>query len=199
MTKHKFKCRRPRGYSSRVRKVSGQKRIWTAPNGQQVRLPLIVDHMNIDEYGVQTWLVEAKIDLVANEPQLISVHMAANPNLDAVFLQRFFRWATPLEVVRIAIPSLLEEGINPFEYEFPVEGFPDAAQIVRAKNTRLSDEFLKELAREYVEVGRSYARIIAKQRGVSPRTVVSWVEKARKRGFIEPTKPGQRSNRVVLS
>ena len=199
MTKHKSKCRRPRGYSSRVRKVSGQNRIWTAHNGQQVRLPLIVDHMNIDEDGVQTWLAEAKIDLVANEPQLISMHLEAKPNLDAVRLQRFFRWASPLEVVRIAIPSLLEEGINPFEYEFPTDGFPDAAQIGRADNSRLSDEFLKGLAREYVEVGRGYARIIAEQRGVSPRTVVSWVEKARKRGFIEPTKPGKRSKRVVLS
>jgi hypothetical protein len=155
--------------------------------------------MNIDEDGVQTWLAEAKIDLVANEPQLISMHLEAKPNLDAMRLQRFFRWVSPLEVVRIAIPSLLEKGINPFEYEFPTEGFPDVVQIGRAKNTRLSDKFLKELASEYVEVGRGYARIIAKQRGVSPRTVVSWVEKARKRGFIEPTKPGQRSKRVVLS
>ena len=200
MTKTERKRHRPSGYSSRVRKPAGQRRIWAAPNGQQVRLPLIVDHVNIDgETGVQTWLSEAKIDLVDDKPELVSVQLKGNPKLNPLVLQRFFRWATPLEVVRITIPSLLEMGINPFEYDFPTEGFPDVAHLGDAQANKLSDEFLKEVARQYVEIGRGYASTIAEQRGVSPRTVVSWVEKARKRGFLEPTKPGKRSNRVVLS
>lgn len=192
--------RRPLGVSSRVREVAGKAKIWTASNGQQVRLPLIVDHMNIDEKsGNQTWLVEAKVDLVEMAPELISVHVEATSGLDAVVLQRFFRWVTPLEVVRFAIPTLLEKGINPLCYDFPTEGFPDAAHIGAPVNKRLSDEFLLQLAQEYVDIGRGYAKTIAQRRGVSPRTVVSWVEKARKRGFIEPTKPGRRSTRLSLS
>jgi len=189
---------RPPGHSSRTRRGDGPKSEWIAPNKQAVPLPLIVDNVYIDPTsGVCVWCIEAKIDLVGDSPELIELHLEGDPCLDPIRLQRFFRWATPIEIARVTVPGLLEQGIDPFQHEFATDGYPDAANIDRKPTTRLSDEFLQEIARQYVEVGHGYARAIAQQRGVSRRTVISWVEKARKRGFLGPTKPGRRNRRVV--
>lgn len=191
---------RPSGYSSRVRPGAGRPSTWIAGNGQSIDLPLIVDHVNIDpKSGKSVWYIEARIDLVADQPELIDIRLSGEPHLDTILLQRFFRWATPLDIVRRTVPSLLAKGLNPFEYEYATDGYPDAAEIGRKPTTTLSDGFLKEIARQYVEIGRGYARIIAQQRGVSDRTVVSWVQKARKRGFLAKTTSGRRTYEVLAS
>ena len=189
--------KRPAGRASRVREGPGKRSRWIAPNGQSVQLPLIFDHIEIDPYsGEQTSCVEATIDLVDGIPSLIEVTLQGQPCLNPVFLQRFFRWATPLEVVRVTIPQLLEQNINPFDHEYATDGYPEAAEITRRPSNKLSDAFLEEIARQYYEIGHGYARTIAEQRGVSKRTVVSWVEKARKRGFIAETTSGRRSSKA---
>ena len=189
---------RPSGQSSRVRPGTGTKSNWIAPNGQTVQLPLIIDNIYVDpESGVRTWIIEAQVGLVNDQPELVSIQLTGDPCLDPIRLQRFFRWATPLEIVRVTIPALMTEGIDPFLHEFATDGYPDSANIHRKPTNRLSDEFLREIARQYVEVGHGYARTIAQQRGVSRRTVISWVEKARKRGYLAPTKPGRRNRRVL--
>lgn len=188
---------RPAGFSSRVRKVDGGRREWEAPNGQRVTLPLLVDHVNTDaETGTCISLVEAIVDLVGGDLAVVEVRLKGNPKLDIDFLQRFFRWGTPLDIVRKLIPSLLENGVNPYEHWYPTDGFPDASVIGRKQNARLSDEFLKDIARQYVEIGKGYARVIADQKGVSERTVVSWIEKARKRGILEQTVSGKRTFKI---
>jgi hypothetical protein len=58
------------------------------------------------------------------------------------------------------VPTLLEKGVDPFKYDFSTEGYPDSANIERKSTTRLSDEFLREIAAQYVEIGHGYARII---------------------------------------
>jgi len=190
---------RPLGHSSRTRRGDGPKSEWIAPNKQPVPLPLIVDNVYIDPTsGVRVWSIEARVDLVGDSPELIEIHLTGDPCLDPIRLQRFFRWATPIEIVRVTVPILLEQGIDPFQHEFATDGYPDAANIHRKPTNRLSDEFLQEIARQYVEVGHGYARTIAQQRGVSRRTVISWVEKARKRGYLAPTKPGRRNRRVLF-
>ena len=190
---------RPPGHSSRIRRGDGPKSEWVAPNKQAVPLPLIIDNVNIDpQSGVRVWCIEARVDLVGDSPELIEIHITGDPCLDPVRLQRFFRWATPIEIARVTVPSLLEQGIDPFQHEYATDGYPDAANVNRKPTTRLSDAFLQEIARQYVEVGHGYARAIAEQRGVSRRTVISWVEKARKRGFLGPTKPGRRNRRVLI-
>ena len=190
--------KRPRGHSSRVRPGNGTKSKWTAPNGLAFHLPLVIDNINVDpESGVRTWSIEAHVDLVNDQPELTGIQLSGDPCLDPIRLQRFFRWATPLEIVRETIPALMAKGIDPFRHEFATDGYPDAANTDRKPTTRLSDEFLQEIARQYVEVGHGYARAIAQQRGVSRRTVISWVEKARKRGFLAPTTPGRRNRRVI--
>lgn len=189
---------RPPGSSSRLRRARGPRSTWIAPNGQSIELPLIVDHVNVDEAtGECIWYIEARMDLVGTSPQLVDVRLVGNPCLDTVLLQRFFRWATPVEVVRRTVPALLENGLDPFDHEYATDGYPDSADISRKATNALSDGFLEEIARQYVEIGRGYARVIARQRGVSARTVVSWVQKARKRGILSPTTPGRRSGEVV--
>ncbi len=190
---------RPAGFSSRVRKLEGceRQKQWEAPNGQRVTLPLLVDHVNTDaETGACISCVEAIVDFVEGELGLVEVRLKGHPKLDVDLLQRFFRWNTPIDIVRYLIPSLLINGINPYEYWYPTDGFPDACLIDRKHNARLTDEFLKNIARQYIEIGKGYAEVIADQKGVSERTVVSWIEKARKRGILEPTVSGKRTYKI---
>jgi len=196
----KIPANRPDGISSRVRLAEGSRNKWVARNGQTVDLPLIVDLVEIHPgSGECTFFTEVRIELVSGQPQLVDTHLIGMPCLDPVKLQRFFRWATPIEIVRKTIPALLKKGIDPYSYEYAVDGYPDAAQIDRKLINRLSDDFLEEVVRQYLEVGRGYARIIAQQRGVSERTVVSWVQKARKRGILSATKPGKRGGKLLTS
>lgn len=189
--------RRP-GLSSRLRPGRGAQATWTAPNGQVIALPVIVDHLNIDPAsGEAVWQIEATIDLVEGQPALVDIRLSGSPCLDTVRLQRFFRWATPIEIVRSIVPLLMQRGVDPFEHEFPTDGYPDAGNPERKPSTALSDAFLEEVGRQYLEIGRGYARAIADQRGVAVRTVVSWVQKARRRGILSRVKKGSRGGRIV--
>ena len=197
MQNDRFYDNRPSGVSSRVRRLERDQAVWHAPNGQEVVLPVIVDHINIDgETGACIWLVEAIVGLVEDKPGIQEFRLKGEPQLDLEMLQRFFRWKTPLDIVTRLIPGLLDKGIDPYSYFYPVDGFPEAADLGRKINEPLSDEFLKDIARQYVEIGKGYARVIADQKGVSERTVVSWIEKARKRGILEQTVPGKRTNKL---
>lgn len=195
-TKLKRYNTRPRGISSRLHKVPGPKTRWLAANGESVELPIEVDILNIDEAtGELLWLVLAKVELVESEPALVSMELQGSPSLDPTYLQRFFRWRTPLDIVMRVMPHNLSQGINPYACDYPIDGYPDAANIASSANQRLSDEFLKDIAIKYKKIGRGYAKEIALQRGVSTRTVVSWIEKARKRGLLPPTQSGKPSFR----
>ena len=52
------------------------------------------------------------------------------------------------------------------------------------------ETFLEAIVARYLALGRGYAKAIAVERNVSPRTVVSWIEKARARGILTATTPG---------
>ena len=117
--------------------------------------------------------------------------------LDPYRMQRDFRWASPLEVVRLGVPALLERGIDPFEFDLPLTGFPEAASLGRPLNAPHTEEFLEQIAREYLTIGRGYARTIAAERHVSERTVVSWVQKARRRGILTRVRPGSYGGEIV--
>ncbi len=178
------------GVSSRVRRARGDRHRWRAPNGQVVDLPLLVDILERGADGATVWKVEATVGLADGEPRLFSMALSSSRALDTDVLQQRFRWTTPVDIVTVTIPELLESGIDPFRYDYPVDGYPDAAVVHRSAPTRLSDEFLTEIAHRYVALGRGYAKVIARQRNVSQRTVVSWIEKARERGILTATTPG---------
>ncbi len=99
-------------------------------------------------------------------------------------LQREFRWASPLNAVTGILPRLIAAGSDPFAADLPVTGFPAVAVQPLLRRRVLTDEFLTTIAREYLARGRGYAASLAEEYVVTPRTVVSWVEKARTRGIL---------------
>lgn len=183
---------RPSGTSSKLTRISEANTHWEAPNGLRIELPTELDiaHKN-ESTNLLEWFVVARIDLVEEAPSLVSIEVKGFPRLDTLYLQKFFRWHTPLDIITHTVPALISKGIDPFDYDYATEGYPDAAFLDRSTNERLSDEFLQEIARLYIGIGRGYASELAGEYGVSPRTVVSWIEKARKRGILPPTKAGK--------
>lgn len=186
------------GITSRIRPGPGRTRMWRISDGHSFPLPVIVDHMSADATtGAVEWLIEATVDLLDGEPALVRMSASVPRGIDPYRMQREFRWASPLEVVRDGVPTLLARGIDPFEFALPLTGFPEAARLDRPTNEPLTDEFLEDIAREYLAIGRGYARAIAAERHVSERTVVSWVEKARRNGILTRVRPGSYGGEIV--
>lgn len=186
------------GLTSRIRPAPGRKRLWHISDSLAFPLAVIVDHCSVDpDTGEQQWLFEATIDLRDGAPALVRMDARVPGGFDTHRVQREFRWASPLEVVQVTVPQLLAKGIDPFAYDLPVTGFPNAANLNGPSNGPLSDDFLEGIAREYLAIGRGYARTIAEQRHVSQRTVVSWVEKARRRGILTRVPAGSHGGQIV--
>jgi hypothetical protein len=79
--------------------------------------------------------------------------------VDARYLQVFFRWATPIDVVARTVPNLLERGIDPFKHEYASSGYPEDFDSSKKVNARLSDEFLEKIAQQYINVGRDMRKL----------------------------------------
>lgn len=177
-------ARRSRRISSRITRAEGPRHPWTT-GGVTVDLPVIVNWIGLEPAtGEEDVRIEARVDLVDGEPAIVEMSLCSRAGLDLVALQRDFRWASPLTVVTGILPELIAAGADPFAVDLPVTGFPAvAAQPVRRRGV-LTDEFLSTVAREYLVRGRGYATSLAREYYVTPRTVVSWVEKARARGLL---------------
>lgn len=68
--------------------------------------------------------------------------------------------------------------------------------VERPKDGGLSDEFLRTIALNYTwatNTGQNPAPFIKEQSGYDVRTVHSWINKARDRGFLPPTRQGKRT------
>lgn len=191
--------RRPPGVSSRIRRVRGPRQAWTTTEGVTVDLPVIVDWVSIEPgTGDEAVRVESRVDMVGGQPAIVEMVLTARDGLDVVALQRDFRWASPLEVVTGVLPRLIAAGEDPFSAELPVAGFPAAAFQPVSRRGTLTDEFLTTIAREYLARGRGYARSLAAEYFVTPRAVVSWVEKARARGLLSaPPARGATGGRLI--
>lgn len=186
------------GVTSRVRPAPGRKRQWRIGEEVSFPLPVIVDHSSVDAVtGEQQWLLEATVDLVDGVPTLVRMDCRAPGGFDPHRMQREFRWASPLDIVTVAIPQLLARGIDPFAFDLPLTGFPEAANVNGPPNQPLTDDFLEGIAQEYLAIGRGYAKTISQERHVSERTVVSWVEKARRRGILTRVPAGSYGGQVV--
>lgn len=170
---------------SSVRPGDGKTRRWAAPNGQAVPFPLIVtaweDHPVLHE---RLWTVSAKVDLVDRRPSVVDVHFLAEDGLDLDRLQRDFRWKAPVELVTVWVPDVLAAGGDFTELEPPADWWtPDIRH-------ELTDDFLGEIADEYLRQGRGYAKAMAIKYRTTERTIRSWVDKARQRGVLGPA-PGR--------
>ena len=165
---------------------------WVADNGVVLALPVTLDLVHIDEdLGTLAWWVEATVGMAEGSPALISVSVSSPTRLNAEHLQREFRWATPIEVVTRLVPRMVAEGRDPFAENFPFTGLPDVSRIRDVAARKLTDEFLEDIARQYLVLGRGYARELAGKYSVSPRTATSWVEKARDRGILTRADSGR--------
>ena len=187
---------RPIGVSSRLRPAHGRANTWLAPNGSEVSLPVVVDIVRTNSDGTTAWSVEATVQLVGEEPEVTEVHVQGSRGLDLVHLQKTFRWATPLDVVRRTVPELLAAGQDPYAHEYATTGYPSAAALHR-RRSELTDAFLEEIAREYLVRGRGYAAAISFERGVSSRTVIGWIEKARARGILTGRGKGAHGGEII--
>ncbi len=185
--------RRP-GISSRLHRAT-RRASWTAANGQVVDLPVILDIVE-SAGGELLWSVAATVDLVEGEPRLVALTLQHPSGMDPHRMRREFRWATPVEVVTRTVPALMARGLDPFEHDYAVSGYPDAADPDHAPRRRLTEEFLEEIARRYLDLGRGYADELALEYSVSRRTAISWVEKARQRGVLTETRPGAVGGRL---
>ncbi len=184
--------------SSTLKRKKGTKSSWLAPNGESVTLPVTVELMwHHVPTGILAFKATAEVALVNGEPKLIRMNVSSPVGLVPSMLQASFRWQSPVDVVTITVPALLKAGIDPYEFPLPTEGYPEAAITINLKDkTRLSDTFLEGIVKAYLECGRGYAKKIAVSRGVSERTVVSWIQKARERGILSRTRPGSRGGEL---
>lgn len=184
--------------SSRLRRLS-QTSVWSRSDGIDVPMPVLFDlRLHDTSTGRDVFRFEGTVDLVDGAPVMTRFVADAAGGLDLVRLQREFRWATPVDVVTRLVPSLIADGIDPFDYDYPVEGFPEVIDVpVGPVNRELSNEFLEGIAREYLSLGRGYAQTIADARGVSRRTVVSWIEKARQRGILTTEGSGHHGGEII--
>lgn len=176
--------RTSRRVSSHITRADGPRHPWTTGE-VTIDLPVIVNWISVEPAtGQEDVRIEARVDLVNGEPAIVEMSLVSHVGLDLVALQRDFRWASPLMVVTGILPELIAAGADPFAVDLPVTGFPAVAvQPVRRRGI-LTDEFLSTVAREYLVRGRGYATSLAREYYVTPRTVVSWVEKARARGLL---------------
>ena len=189
---------RPLGVSSRFLRADGPRHPWRT-GAVIIDLPIIVDWVNVDNAtGEETVRIEALVDLVGDKPQIVKMSLAAHDGLDLAALQRDFQWATPLTAVTGILPRLIGAGSEPFAVDLPVSGFPAVAIQPLRRRGVLSDEFLTTIAREYLARGRGYAASLAEEYYVTPRTVVSWVEKARARSILSaPPAKGAAGGRLL--
>ena len=163
------KSARPDGVSSRFRRAKGPRHPWSTGT-VTIDLPVIVYWVNVDPgTGEETVRIEARVDLIGDQPEIVDMSLAARDGLDLVALQRDFQWASPLSAVTGILPRLIDAGSDPFAVDLPVTGFPAVAIQPQRRGGVLSDEFLTTSADEYF---------------VTPGTVVSWVEKASARGIL---------------
>lgn len=189
---------RPAGVSSRISRAAGPHHRWRI-QGVTIDLPVIIDWVRVEvSTGEEQVRIEATVDLVDNKPAIVGMSFVAPAGLDTTDLQREFRWNTPLDIVNGLLPRLLREGVDPYDTDLPFTGFPAAALQPMRRRRYLSDEFLTMIAREYLVRGRGYASSLAREYFVSPRTVVSWVEKARARGMLSaPPRRGAVGGKMV--
>jgi transposase-like protein len=185
--------------SSTLKRIKGAQSSWLAPNGESVTLPLTVELLwHHEPTGILAFKATAEVALLKGEPRLIRMDVSSPVGLVPSMLQASFRWQSPLDVVTITVPALLKAGIDPYAFPLPTEGYPEAAIKINLNDkTRLTDEFLEGIVKAYLEGGRGYAKKIAVSRGVSERTVVSWIQKARERGILSKTRPGSHGGELI--
>ena len=175
------------GYRWKVMPASGKLRKWEH-EGTTVRLPVTA----LFEFPGKL-SITVDIDLVAGEPQMTSMALSSRKGLDAQHLQRDFRWATPLRLV-VQYLVARDDGTDKLygKWQRPT------AQAPFVEPNELDDDFLEQVARDYLDAGTRYSRVLADKYGVAPRSVIRWIDLARKRGILSrPDQTGRVGGHIV--
>ena len=165
--------------NSTVERADGRRRAWTAPNGAAVVLPVEVRYWETDDLtGEITGSLTARVELVDGCPQLVKIAFEAPEGTIEPRLQGDFRWSSPREIVEIWMADVIAAGSDPLTEPVPIQFWaPPGRQD-------LTSGFLEEIAEQYHELGYGYANILARKYATTPRTVRSWVDRAKKIGII---------------
>ena len=165
--------------NSTVERADGRRRAWTAPNGAAVVLPVEVRYWETDDLtGEITGSLTARVELVDGCPQLVKIAFEAPEGAIEPRLQGDFRWSSPREIVEIWMADVIAAGSDPLTEPVPIQFWaPPGRQD-------LTPGFLEEIAEQYHELGYGYANILARKYATTPRTVRSWVDRAKKIGII---------------
>lgn len=109
---------------------------------------------------------------VDTDPRVITrMTFESERGLNLQALQRDFKWKTPLD--------LMCDHDGPYGKWIQAE-----TETVIKPPTELTDDFLEQVARDYLRVGRGYPTALGAKYGAPPRTVVRWMQLARARGII---------------
>ena len=166
--------------SSTVENAEGRRRAWTAPNGAAVVLPVTVTYREQDDLtGEVVGSLVARVELIDGRPQTVSFHFEAPDGALEPRMQRDFRWSSPREIVETWMAEVIARGGDPLTEPVPLDYWaPPGRQ-------ELTPDFLDEIAEQYHELGYGYANVLARKYQTTPRTVRSWVERAKKIGIID--------------
>lgn len=110
---------------------------------------------------------------------MTSMALSSRKGLDAQHLQRDFRWATPLRLVMQYLVAR-DDGTDKLygKWQRPT------AQAPFVEPNELDDDFLEQVARDYLDAGTRYSRVLADKYGVAPRSVIRWIDLARSAGLL---------------
>ena len=175
---------RPIGVSSIARLIEPRTGVWTSPSGVAVPMPIGIDLVMIGDDGRMVWLVDTVVDQRQGQLVLLTARFESANGLDPKNLQLNFRWQTPIDITTHLLPTLIGGSRPLHEIYLPLDGYPEVILPNSRPYMPLTDEFLGAIVRNKRFLGRGYAKTLAAEKGVSVRTVVSWVEKAKKRGII---------------
>ena len=176
---------RQAGISSRARFLTPNGKSWSAPLGISVPMPIAIDIQERDGLGRLLWQVDVTVDLVGDELSVTHAVFHADNGLDLRKLQLHFRWQTPIDIATHLIPKVIKESGQIENFDLPLDGFPDAVLPGKRIYNNLTDEFLAQIVWHKRQVGKGYAKSLAEARGVPVRTVISWMEKAKRRGLLK--------------
>lgn len=104
------------------------------------------------------------------EPVVIRAEFDRDDGLDLLNAQQF-NWLAPL--------NLIADFTGPWDEWLEA----DEADFGRP-HIQLTDEFLEQVAKDYLAAGRGYAKALGMKYGVAPTSVVRWMQLARQRGII---------------
>lgn len=130
---------------------------------------------------------------MAGAPTATTIALTSPRGLDLQHLQRDFRWATPMRLITDYLATH-DDGTDKLYGKWQRPQAP--APMVQPNE--LDDDFLEEVARAYLAAGTRYSREFADLYGVAPRSVIRWIDLARRRGILtRPDQPGRVGGRIV--